>query len=206
MRLASTASSPNRPTCILVHGLDSSKDTWSDVLSRLMSAGYPAIAIDLRGHGETPLGPPAEFSANQLAADVLAAAREVSPCGAVLLGHSMGGRVATCAAALDAAHPTPVLRSVIIEDMDVAPRGLSFLGELDEERTAVLARFGQPDGRRFDSWADVRAALLTWYGDGGRVDSWRGSRVREMPDGSWWSDLNPQAQRLAAEKVLATRH
>lgn len=40
--------------------------------------------------------------------------------------------------------------------------------------------------------------------DAARVDGWRGSRVRQLPDGSWWSDINPAAHRLARRHVLAS--
>ena len=37
-----------------------------------------------------------------------------------------------------------------------------------------------------------------------RIDSYRGKRIRQLADGSSWSDLNPLAQRLAREHVLAS--
>jgi pimeloyl-ACP methyl ester carboxylesterase len=47
--------------------------------------------------------------------------------------------------------------------------------------------------------------MIAGYGnDASRVDGWRGNRVRQLPDGSWWSDLNPAAQRLARQHVLAS--
>ena len=202
--LATTACAPCRPTCVLVHGLDSSKETFSATLAELTAAGYPAVAIDLRGHGESPLGDEAAFSPAALASDVLAAVHALNPpSGAVLVGHSMGGRVAMRAAALDAASPTTrVLHSVVIEDMDVKPRGQAYVKDLNERQTTALARFGTPDGRRFASWDAARAALLPWYGDERRVDGWKNVRIRQLPDGSWWSDINPKAQRLAAKHVL----
>ena len=60
--IASTISSQNRPTTILIHGLDSSKETWSSILHDLISSGYPAVAVDLRGHGESYMGEIDQFS------------------------------------------------------------------------------------------------------------------------------------------------
>ena len=54
--LASSARSPNIPTTVLLHGLDSSKATWTAVTRQLSDAGYPALALDFRGHGDTPMG------------------------------------------------------------------------------------------------------------------------------------------------------
>ena len=36
------------------------------------------------------------------------------------------------------------------------------------------------------------------------MDGLRGKRVRQLPDGSWWSDINPPAHRLAQQRVLAS--
>ena len=56
---------------VLVHGLDSSKQTWHAVLPKLHEAGLPALALDQRGHGESPLGDPETFSTEALARDVI---------------------------------------------------------------------------------------------------------------------------------------
>ena len=40
------------------------------MLAELASRGYPAMALDLRGHGESPFGPPDDFGAETLARDV----------------------------------------------------------------------------------------------------------------------------------------
>jgi pimeloyl-ACP methyl ester carboxylesterase len=204
VRLATSARAPHLPTTVLVHGLDSSKETFSGVLAELAAAGYPAVALDLRGHGESPLGDAADFSAEALAADVLVAVRELELGPAVLVGHSMGGRIAMRAAAQDAASEAPVLASVVIEDMDLSAR--SGAATLDRpERHEAIERFGTAGGRSFATWELARAALLPWYDDSAeRVDGWKGGRVRQLPDRSWWSDINPAAQRLARDRVLAS--
>ena len=92
---------PGLPTTVLVHGLDSSKQTWEGVLSELATLGLPAVAVDLRGHGESPHA--GDFRPEALASDVIAATERLGlrpPF--VLVGHSMGGRVAMRLAAMDA--------------------------------------------------------------------------------------------------------
>ena len=118
--LSSGVCRPHRPTVVLVHGLDSSKQTWTGVLSALAQENYPAVALDLRGHGESPLGDWKDFSPTQLAADVHRAVTEDLKIGGkiVLVGHAMGGRVAM-RYAVD--YPSS-LAAVIIEDMDCVPR------------------------------------------------------------------------------------
>ena len=91
--ISSTISSPYYPTTILIHGLDSSKETWSTVMHDLISAGYPTIAIDLRGHGESPFGveKKEEFNTKLLADDVISFIDNLSLDKlVVIVGHSMG--------------------------------------------------------------------------------------------------------------------
>jgi len=201
---------------VLVHGLDSSKETWSGVLSELTNRGYPAIAVDLRGHGESPFGPPDEFAADTLARDVWDAVSSHGVRGpVVLVGHSMGGRVAMRAATLPEAASgfrhqgaPPYLAAVVIEDMDLRVRSTAAelgLAPTDAAGQAALDRFTQSDGRLFGSFAAAKQALLAWYpGEDERIDSWEGKRVRPTAAGGWWSDINPAAQQLARERVLAS--
>ena len=207
--LATSLSSPARPTTVLVHGLDSSKETWSGVLADLATRGYPAIAVDLRGHGESPLGAPDEFGPRALSRDVISAVAAAGvPRPYVLVGHSMGGRIAMRAAADDAVAvrggAAATFAAVVIEDMCVSTRdGAAPLA--DDAARAAVDNFSKPGGRRFASWEAARAAILPFYGDEPRVDSWKGKRVRAAPGGgSWWSDINPAAQRLARDTVLAS--
>ena len=208
--LASSVAVPTKPTVVLVHGLDSCKETWKNVLAELTKSGYPAVAFDLRGHGESPLGDQEAFTPTALANDIFAAAAAHGISRPfVLLGHSMGGRVAMRAAALDAqrvARGEPqLLAACIIEDMDIAVRLPPTPSDVDlsTEQRQHLQQWAAADGRSFASWEQCAAALLPWYdGDENRVNGWRGSRVRIQQDGSWWSDLNPFARRLAQTHVL----
>ena len=115
VQLASTVVQPALPTTVLVHGLDSCKETWADVAADLAKGGYPAVAVDLRGHGESPIGDPQSFSPHTLAMDVLAATEALGISGrVVLVGHSMGGRVAMRIAAMDAERVQQVLPFLIL--------------------------------------------------------------------------------------------
>ena len=203
--LASNVVAPTKPTAVLVHGLDSSKETFAGVAAELAAAGYPSIAFDLRGHGESPLGIIEDFSPEVLASDVLAAVRQQNIPRCVLVGHSMGGRVAMRAAAIDAkSSESPLCAAVVIEDMDTRVREPATPVVSDSQRQA-LERFALPDGRRFPTFEAAKAALLPWFdGDEARIESYRGKRIRSQPDGSTWTDLNPLAQRLARDRVLAT--
>ena len=59
------------PLVVLVHGLESHSGTWDDLVARFASADAPSpsfLAVDLRGHGSTPVGDEATFTPAALAA------------------------------------------------------------------------------------------------------------------------------------------
>ena len=97
------------PAVVLVHMLGRSRRDWDAVASRLAGAGIGALAIDLRGHGESaqPAGgtDPPDYST--LVQDVEAARRylagraDVHPSHIGLAGASMGANLVALAAAAD---------------------------------------------------------------------------------------------------------
>jgi pimeloyl-ACP methyl ester carboxylesterase len=167
VQLASTVTTPILPTTVFVHGLDSSKETWSGPLSRLSKMGYPAIALDLRGHGESPLGDVKEYTPENLASDVLDAVEAHgirSPF--VLVGHSMGGRIAMRLAAMEVDRylqgKSPRMAACIIEDMDIRIRDGPKPPDdsLDPTQRQQIQSFERDGGRLFSSWEECRRALL----------------------------------------------
>lgn len=94
-------------TVVLVAGFTGSKEDFAPLLAPLAQAGVRAVAIDQRGQFESP-GPddPAAYTVAELAADVLAVARELGEDtdGPLhLVGHSFGGLVARAAVLADPA-------------------------------------------------------------------------------------------------------
>lgn len=125
------AGATSQRTALLVPGWTGSKEDYIAVLEPLASAGYHAVALDLRGQYETPgSGPDGDYSLNAFAADLLAVARSLGKIGARtdstmpaetgqdeaqrdegptgappvhVVGHSFGGLVARMAAITDPA-------------------------------------------------------------------------------------------------------
>lgn len=84
------------PTLVFLHYWGGSSRTWDLVLDRL--TGRDVITIDARGWGRSRrLGGP--YTLEQLATDALAVIDDAAISDYVLVGHSMGGKVAQLAAA-----------------------------------------------------------------------------------------------------------
>ena len=95
------------PAVVLVHMLNRSRRDWESFASRLAFSGIGALAIDLRGHGESPhpRSDPANAEYAVMVRDILSARRYLSSRGDVvpsrigLVGASLGANLAAVAAA-----------------------------------------------------------------------------------------------------------
>lgn len=94
------------PAVVLVHMLQRSKRDWDAMAARLAAAGIGALAIDLRGHGESSYGGSGESSGYaDMVQDVRAARRflasrpDVIPGRIGIAGASIGANLAALAAA-----------------------------------------------------------------------------------------------------------
>jgi pimeloyl-ACP methyl ester carboxylesterase len=76
----------SKPTVVLVHGAFADSSSWNVVITRLLGAGYPVVAVanPLRGV--------------QFDASVVSGVIDSVPGNVVLVGHSYGGNVITNAA------------------------------------------------------------------------------------------------------------
>ncbi len=71
---------------LLMHGITGNSTDWAEVGPALADRGYRAVAVDLRGHGESPRA--SSYEPAELAQDVL---ETVLARPALAIGHSLGG-------------------------------------------------------------------------------------------------------------------
>jgi pimeloyl-ACP methyl ester carboxylesterase len=86
-----------QPPVVLVHGAANSAAVWTYWQQMLAAAGYATHAIDLRGHGASPVTDLSNTTMRDYADDVRSFASELD-APPVLIGWSMGGLVAMLAA------------------------------------------------------------------------------------------------------------
>jgi pyruvate dehydrogenase E2 component (dihydrolipoamide acetyltransferase) len=122
---------------VFLHGFGADLNGWRPV-HRLLPEALPALAIDLPGHGLSPLGEEASFAA--LVEAARAALIEEGVGAAHLIGHSLGGAVAATLA------HEPGVKALSL--MLIAPAGLG-----PETNAAFFNGFLQ---------ADTEAALTPW--------------------------------------------
>lgn len=109
--LAHDVTGSGGPLLVLVHGITEDRRSWDPLLPALAARGT-VLRVDLRGHGgSAPAGPDGDYLIGTLAADVRAVVEQVAAPGqpTVLIGHSLGGVVAT---AYGAAYPVQAVVNV----------------------------------------------------------------------------------------------
>lgn len=86
------------PLVVMVPGLGDLRGEYRFLAPRLADAGYRAVAMDLRGHGESSTGWP-DHSAAAIGGDVAALIDHLDAGPAAIIGTSMGAGAAVVAAA-----------------------------------------------------------------------------------------------------------
>lgn len=98
---------------ILLHGIFGSSDNWL-TQARMLSTEFRTYALDLRNHGQSPHDEVFDYPV--MAADVLEFIETNNIVDPVLIGHSMGGKVAMNFAV---AYPDKLQKLIVV---DIAPK------------------------------------------------------------------------------------
>jgi pimeloyl-ACP methyl ester carboxylesterase len=78
------------PPVLLAHGGGQTRGAWARTVSALVEANHQAIAVDMRGHGESEWSPSGAYEFGDFAADLVGIAEQLSERPA-LVGASLGG-------------------------------------------------------------------------------------------------------------------
>jgi pimeloyl-ACP methyl ester carboxylesterase len=134
---------------LILHGLSYFSYDWVDIARRI-ATDRQVVAMDLRGFGQSGWSPAREYGLRTLAGDVVAVLDHLEWPRAVLMGHSMGGRIALCTTG---GFPGRVSRLICIDFApDVAAQGRRHVAErignqpdLFDSVDHALAYHGYPD-------------------------------------------------------------
>ena len=190
------------PALLALHGWLDNAASFLPLAAEL--PGLPLVALDLAGHGHSPHRPPGSwYHLVDHLDDVLAVLDALGWERCALLGHSLGGALATM---LAAALPERVSHLLLIEALGPLPfREGSAAASLGE---ALRARRGAA-GKRLRVFADIEAAVAARMQANGlsaaaaRLLVERGTRP--VPGGfAWRSDARltlPTPQRIHEAQI-----
>ncbi len=175
-RFQPASARPSGLTVLLLHGFLDSGATWDLVAETLARAGHDVLAPDLRGFGESDsIGAGGYYHFPDYVSDLAALLDILAPKRLALVGHSMGGTIASLFAG---ARPQHVERLALLEGLgapatdpsagvDRMRTWLDDLGSLDRTPRAVgsfdeaLHRLARRHPQVPRSILESRARLLT---------------------------------------------
>ncbi|MDH3211746.1 MAG: alpha/beta hydrolase [Myxococcales bacterium] len=165
---------------LLLHGFGNEAHIWDD-FAPLVAAYYRTLAMDHRGHGDSEWDSEGRYDHDAMVRDVESVTAALGIERLVLVGHSLGGRIATLFADRNAARMAGLVLVDIGPDLD--PRGVTRI-QLD------VASDPQPS---FASVEEFARALTLAY-PAGRPDALlRMARhgVRRREDGRYALKMDP---------------
>lgn len=161
---------------VLVPGITSPAVTWGFIAERLAER-YDVYVLDIRGRGLSQADPELDYSLQACAEDVLAFVRALGLGEYLLVGHSMGARIAIRAARQDPAgirkmvwvdppvmgpgrRPYPAPLSWYVDSIRLAVRGAGW-----EEMKAFLPGWTEEQLRLRAEWLHtcLESAIVTAY-------------------------------------------
>lgn len=135
---------------LLLHGGGQTRHSWGTAARSLAARGFYAIALDMRGHGDSDWAENGDYSLNAFARDVASVCRQL-PERPVIVGASLGGLSALIAVA----ESEDLLAQALVL-VDVTPR----IEEEGADRINAFMR-ARPDGfETLDDVADAVAGYL----------------------------------------------
>lgn len=178
-RLACSHSGPEQGEAVIfLHGGGQTRHAWQASIDALGDAGWHAISVDLRGHGDSDW--PGEYRIQHFAEDVreLALAQQSKP---VLVGASLGGLSSLLANAGDHGE---VSRALVL--VDIAPR-------LRADGVDRILGFMAAHRDGFASLEDAAAAVAAYQPQRAQRSNPEGLKknLRQHDDGRWYWHWDP---------------
>lgn len=137
------------PTIIFLHGSGQTRQSWGGALEVARARGYRALALDLRGHGDSDWASDGKYSLDLFAEDLRRVIERIGNVP-VLVGASLGGLASMLVAAL----PQPAVRALVL--VDITPRV-----EMNGAQEVMAFMESAPNGyASLDEAADAVAAYL----------------------------------------------
>lgn len=138
------------PPVLLLHGGGQTRYAWGNTARTIASHGWYAIALDLRGHGESDWASDSDYSIDAFVADLRGVAASFSQAPA-LVGASLGGITSLLA---EGEAPTPMSTAIVL--VDVTPR----IEEKGAERILSFMRAYPQGFARLEEAADAIAEFI----------------------------------------------
>jgi pimeloyl-ACP methyl ester carboxylesterase len=181
---------PNGRTVALLHGKNFCAATWEGTINALRDAGYRVVAIDQIGFCKSTKPAHYQYSFEQLAANTHALLQSLGISKVTIMGHSMGGMLATRYAL---SYPESTEQLVSVNQLgleDGRAKGVPWTGVDDSykaalnttaesareyQRTIYYAGTWKPE---YDKWIQMQVGMFR--GPGKEIVAWNSALTSEM--------------------------
>lgn len=182
------------PLVLLLHGGGQTRHAWRDTGKRLAAAGYYALSLDARGHGDSDWSPHGRYDQDLFVRDLQCIVAALGAQKPILMGASLGGN--TCLIAAGERHVDAAALILV----DVVPQ---------TERAGFdrIKAFMQQAPGGFGSLEEVADAIAAYRADGRRPGNLDGlaKTVRLGADGRYRWHWDPRFLE-GRERDFATRY
>ncbi len=184
---------------LLVHGFGNEAHIWDD-FAPSVAPYYRVLALDLRGHGDSDWDPERRYDYEHHVADLEAVFAKLGIDRAVLVGHSLGGRVCTLYAA---AHPETVAGFVIVDSgPELDARGIVRIRmDVEEHRDPTFANVREYENMLSLAYPAARPSAIARMAKYGLRERDDGKLVLKMDTGLRnWGANQPDAEAIKARE------
>jgi pimeloyl-ACP methyl ester carboxylesterase len=185
MRLIADEFGPqDGPVVLFLHGGGQTRASWGRAIEQLGQAGYRAITVDHRGHGESDWSPGGTYENSCFVNDLSDILHEL-PASAALVGASLGGVAALLAVASGMDNGA---RALVL--VDVVPR-------LDPEGSREILNFMASNPQGFASVEEAADSVSAYLPHRPRPKDTSGLKrnLRQREDGRFYWHWDPQMIR-----------
>ncbi|MFB9949206.1 alpha/beta fold hydrolase [Rhizobium puerariae] len=144
----------DKGTIVLLPGITSPAATADFIAVPLSEMGFRVVVPDLRGRGQTDIAPPGSYRIEDYAADVAGLIDVLDITDEIVIGHSLGARIAAAYAVLHSPEKPPGL--VLIDPPTSGPDR----GPYPTTRESFLAQMNE--AKRGSSVEEIRRFYPKW--------------------------------------------
>jgi len=162
------------PAVLFCHGFPTTWASWRRAMQAIADAGFHAIALDMRGYGDSDAPDDADlYTPFHTVGDVIAVLDHFQIGSAILVGHDFGANVAWNAAMMRADRVSAVFGASV---PFLQPGGPSFLDQLRAAGADGFYMFDQMTAEADAKWADaihsIPASLYWLSGEAPADERW----------------------------------
>ena len=147
---ATALGNPDDPLVILLHGGGQTRHAWGGTAEKLSQAGFYAVAIDLRGHGDSDWSEDGDYAIENYKEDLKNIINQLGK-SASLIGASLGGMVSLCTAG--DRDCSDLCNALVMVDIGIYP---------NEEGSNEILKFMSSGSKGFSSLEEASDSIASY--------------------------------------------